>query len=216
MTTMAPVRRDLSSNNAFVMDAANELGDLVAMKILMESVEGFIKFEEGYYLYSLAKRSRLPVVEIGSWKGKSTIFLALGSKSGHRSLVNAIDPHTGSPEFYVVFGRENEIWSYDDFIRNISNFRVDDVVRPILATSVEAAKEWSGKIGLLWIDGSHYYSQVKQDLDNWEPFVEIGGVIALHDSHWDGPKRLIRERFHTPKYGPINFVNSIAAVTKLR
>lgn len=204
-----------TSNNAFVMDFAHELNDLVAIKIVMETVEGFLKFDEGYYLYSLAKRSKLPIVEIGSYKGKSTICLALGSKAGNRCKVYAIDHHRGSPEFYNsgIFGKQ-EIWSYDDFIQNLKNFKILDVVEPVLSTSEDAIANWIKTIGLLWVDGSHYYEYVKRDFLLWEPYVAAGGVIAFHDSHWDGPKRVIKEFFVKPKFVDLNFVNSIACVTK--
>ena len=77
----------MSSKTAFIMEPSNEFEDLVKMKLAKDLVEGFLKFNEGYYLYSLAKRTELPIVEIGSWKGLSTIFLALGSKAGLHSKV---------------------------------------------------------------------------------------------------------------------------------
>lgn len=205
----------MTPKTAFRMELSTEYEDLVKMKLAKEFVEGFIKFEEGYYLYSLAKRAELPIVEIGSWKGLSTIFLALGSKAGNHCKVYAVDHHTGSAEFFAVFG-DKKIWSYDHFLQNISNFGVSDIVEPILATSEEASKKWNGeRIGLLWIDGGHYYNTVKKDYESWEPFLAPEGIIAFHDSHWSGPKRLISEVIKEPKFTDINYVNSIACAMKV-
>jgi len=71
------------------------------------AVEGWLARAEGKLLYRLAKRctGRGVIVEIGSWKGKSTIWLASGSRAASRSKVHSIDPHTGSPQHHDMFGK---------------------------------------------------------------------------------------------------------------
>ncbi|MBM2805376.1 MAG: hypothetical protein HW419_3269, partial [Deltaproteobacteria bacterium] len=71
---------------------------------LSDRVEGFLGRREGPYLFRLAKRgARLGViVEIGSWKGKSTIWLAKGSEAVKGQLIYAIDPHTGGADFETL------------------------------------------------------------------------------------------------------------------
>lgn len=83
-------------------------------KKFANKAEGWLTDKEGETLYSLAKncKGNGVIVEIGSWKGKSTIWIANGSKSGNKVKIYAIDPHTGSPEQQ----KENEkIWTFEEF-----------------------------------------------------------------------------------------------------
>jgi len=86
---------------------------------LAQDVDGFLTDREGQMLYSLARacQGRGVVVEIGSWKGKSTIWLASGIKDNARkTLLFAIDPHTGSPEHQVFV----KVCTFDQFKHNIA------------------------------------------------------------------------------------------------
>lgn len=136
---------------------------------------------EGPLLYRLAQRcsGRGVIVEIGSWKGKSTIWLAAGSQAGANSSVYAIDHHTGSAEHRSKFGK---IWTFDEFQSNIEKSGFNAVVKPIVKTSVEAARVFDRPIELLFIDGGHDYASVMQDFQSWYPKVVEGGVIAFHDA----------------------------------
>src|SRR5215218_9929513 len=71
---------------------------IAEVKQTIADVEGYLTEQEGKLLYELAGGGTAPgvIVEIGSWKGKSTICLALGSKAGQGKIIYAIDPHTGS------------------------------------------------------------------------------------------------------------------------
>jgi len=155
---------------------ANEEGDFSGIRKITEKVDGFLSEAEGRTLFGLAKECSTKglVVEIGSWKGKSTIWLAKGSKAGKGAKVVAIDPHTGSPEH----GKVNTL---QEFRRNIKGAGVEAMVRPIVKTSEGAAKGFKGKIGLLFIDGNHDYEFVKNDLKLWWDKVKPGGYLCGHD-----------------------------------
>lgn len=135
-------------------------------------VEGWLSEKEGLYLYSLARLvSKLGcIVEIGSWKGKSTIWLAMGSQAVGGGKVYAVDPHTpdGSSE--------------KAFRENIKKAGVESIVVPMVMSSIEAVQGWQKPIGILWIDGDHKYRGVRSDFFGWYPHVVEGGVIALHDT----------------------------------
>ena len=107
-------------------------------KKIGDTVEGWITRSESRLLYHLAKEctGKGVIVEIGSWKGKSTVFLSLGSKDGKNIRVYAIDPHIGGTE------QKDLRPTYDTFLKNIKRVKVDDIVTPILDTSANAAKEW--------------------------------------------------------------------------
>ena len=113
---------------------------------LTQPVDGWLTPIEGEFLYNAAKNcpKGTVIVEIGSWKGKSTIWLGKGSKEGNKVKIHAIDPHTGSLVLKERFGK---IWTFDEFKKNIKKAGVDDVVVPLVKTSEAAAKEWKKKVG---------------------------------------------------------------------
>lgn len=172
---------------------------------LTDSVDGWLGRREGPYLYALAQiGSQLgAVVEIGSWKGKSTIWLAGGCGSAPEAKFYAIDPH--------------EHGSEEEFRRNMKRAGFDSLVCAIVKPSMEALKLWNQPIGLLWIDGDHRYESVKSDFLGWEPFVVEGGIIALHDTYsWEGVRRVVDEEIlRSDRFKVLGQLDSILAVSKV-
>lgn len=170
-------------------------------------MKGWLKDAEGALLYDLARRStgRGVIVEIGSWQGRSTIWLARGSRAGAGRPVYAVDPHTGSPEHHDRYG---EVWTFDLFRENVERAGVSDLVRPLVQTSEEAAAAFDEPVEVLFIDGDHSYEAVCRDWDLWTPKLVEGGWVVLHDTgeNWEGPRRLVRERiFGSRHYAEIGF-----------
>lgn len=155
-----------------------------------------VGIHQGVALYFLAnhvsKSIRKPIVEIGSYKGGSTIYLAKGIKhSKQKNLVYAIDSFDGgdSPE-YDITNPENLIEhfpktgaTYEVFTNNICRAKIKEFVKPIKKKSQDAIKHFNKKISLLFIDGCHEYQSVKQDFLLWSPLIVKGGFIAFHDYH---------------------------------
>jgi predicted O-methyltransferase YrrM len=164
----------------------------------VRDVEGWLDDREGELLYRLAKEcTKGVVVEIGSWKGKSTIWLAAGSFAGPRIPVYAIDPHNCSYDSVtgeLVCGKE--LTTFSDFTKNIAAAGVQETVRPIVQLSAEAAAGWTEPIGLLWIDGDHSYEGVSCDLSLWLPHVVDGGIVAAHDSFDEHVSRALHEQLY--------------------
>jgi hypothetical protein len=124
------------------------------------------------------------IVEIGSFKGKSTITLGLGSKllTKKKRSIYAIDPfgpHYDSSE-YPDFTAFNNNY-FDLFWENIKLFELENYVKPIRKFSTEAYNECPASIAALFIDGDHRYESVKHDIHHYVPRVTIGGLIAFHD-----------------------------------
>lgn len=166
---------------------------------------------EGKLLYKLASKCKQGViVEIGSWKGRSTIWLAKGA----RAKVYTIDPHqgTGTHEYEAC---EN---TYDEFMRNIARAGVNDMVVPVVKTSEEAVKDWDKPVGLIFIDGDHSYEAVKFDFDNWAPHLIEGGTIALHDTiGYDGPRKVAVDNiFKSRDYVAMGVVGQVVCGRKVR
>ena len=192
--------------------------EIESTRLIADNIEGFISDVEGVFLYKAAKscEGKGVIVEIGSLKGKSTIWLARGSKAGNNIKVYAIDPHKGSSEHMKKRG---EICTYQEFKRNIAQANVDAIVIPIVNTSEDARRDWDGKpIELLWIDGAHEYEMVKLDFDLWFPYLIEGGIIAFHDTiGWPGPRRVVKEKIYTSRnFANVGFIYSITYARKVR
>lgn len=164
---------------------------------------------EGRLLYKLASKCKQGViVEIGSWKGRSTIWLAKGA----RAKVYAIDPHEGT-RTHKYGGCEN---TYDEFIKNMERAGVSDMVVPVVKTSEEAVKDWDKPVGLIFIDGEHSCEAVKFDFDNWVPHLVEGGVIALHDTiAYEGPRKVVIDNiFKSREFMNIGMVGQVVYARK--
>jgi len=152
------------------------------------TIEGFLDPLEGFLLYRLAASGPGlgAIVEIGSFCGRSTAYLAAGSLASARARVVAVDHFRGSPEhqpgkrFASPFlARDGS--TFPRFRDNLHRVGLLDHVQPVQKASVDAAASWSGPIRLLFIDGSHDYPIVCGDFNRWVPFVVQGGLIGLHD-----------------------------------
>ena len=190
--------------------------DLV--KEIADRADGWLRDAEGEFLYNAAKncQGKGVIVEIGSWKGKSTIWLAKGSKAGRNAKIYAVDPHTGASWYKKMHG---EVWTFEEFKQNIKEANVEDAVVPIVKTSRDAARDWDGKpIELLWVDGEHEYEVAKSDFDLWSPYLVEGGIIAFHDTiGWPGPRKVVRERiYNSHNFANVGFIGSLTYARKVR
>ncbi|MER3474514.1 MAG: hypothetical protein C4335_10895 [Armatimonadota bacterium] len=179
---------------------------------LTEAVEGWLTREEGELLYRLARQctGRGVIVEIGSFKGKSTIWLAKGTQAGVGAPVYAIDPHTGSAEHRTTDG--GQVWTYEAFMNNLRRAGVEGLVHPLLTTSAQAAATFQLPVELLFLDGDHRYEAVRQDFDLWFPKLIEGGYLLMHDTiRWNGPRRVARESlYRSQHFRGVGFVHSIS------
>jgi len=140
---------------------------------------GFHTKREERAFWTLAKQAvEGVVVEIGSFEGYSTILLAEAT-GGHRDIF-AIDPHTGrlseSDEGASPFTGD----SWLRFKDNIRLAGVEEKIKPLKMKSEDAAKNWhhGRTIGLLYIDGSHRYEDVKKDIVSWKPYLLLTELLV--------------------------------------
>ena len=166
---------------------------------IFKNVEGWLSLAACKTLYNNSLNSKLPVVEIGAFKGKSTCYLGLGSKNGNRVKVYSIDPHTGNPE-HKVRNNNNDIWTYDIYCENLKKYDLQNIVQPILDYSYNAVSQFEdNSLNFIFIDGEHSYEACKQDLLDWTPKIVSGGNIMLHDcsldgkTGWKGPNQVVND-----------------------
>ena len=148
-------------------------------------LEGLITNDLGEKLYELA--SNVPegqaIVEIGSYHGKSTSYLAAGSSDGNKNKVFAVDPWSEASSEWrsSVLGRlpSPEFDKWDAQLRSV---RLRSKVTPVQATSVEASKTYKGpEIGFLYIDADHHEDAAAIDLLVWSKHLAPDAVVAWDD-----------------------------------
>jgi predicted O-methyltransferase YrrM len=159
---------------------------------IYNSIEGWLSISEAYFLYDAALHAKEGIiVEIGSWKGKSTSCLAMGSLDGNKIKIYAVDPFTGLLEHTEIFTRY--VNTFYEFKENMEKYDFTDVVKAYIMKSKHAAKMINEPVDFIFIDGSHNYEDVKLDFQLWFPKLKKGGCMALHDSNWSGPNAVIDE-----------------------
>ena len=153
------------------------------------------------------------IVEIGSFKGKSTVVLSKIAAHYGLGPVVAIDPHNFNNAELEAHRTSPEASSYDEFVRNLASAGVGDRVEIHRAYSTEIAPRWIRPISFLWIDGDHSYAGAKADFDGFARHLVPGGVVAFHDAlhEFAGPIRVfVEEVLRSDRYGAAGFVQSIA------
>ena len=175
---------------------------------------------ETLYHYAVELGALGPILEIGSWHGKSTIVLATAAKSVG-SRVYAVDPHQGINYWQDDFSPMDELGpSLDAFGENLQNAGVADAVEPVVMTSREAfnALRDQPPFSFVFIDGNHGYENVRQDFDLWSQRLIADGVLAFHDSNtkMPGPRRVIAEVQERDDYEYISLVEQLTSFRKTR
>lgn len=196
---------------------------------ITRNIDGWLTDIEGSALYYAARYgpSEGKIVEIGSFKGKSTILLALGSKQVGREQVYAVDTHRGSPEHQPggEFASHMPPEGTTEFVfrQNIKQAGVEDWVVPVIMSSLDTLRSWRDPIRLLFIDANHSYESVRSDFLGWEKYVVSGSLVAMHDvDYWDGttnvlngPTKVLHQDIaRTGLYSSPIFVNHLAFISK--
>jgi hypothetical protein len=170
----------------------------------LDGVEGYFSADEAWALYVATLACATPhprVVEIGSYKGRSTIAIALALRDHGGGLVVSIDPHTPTgKESYV---REHGVAdTFDDYLANLRRAGIERFVRPERATSATARPGYDGApIDLLFVDGSHDEDDVLYDIDAWQPLLADRAILAFNDPYAVGVNRALRARLFAPGFG---------------
>jgi predicted O-methyltransferase YrrM len=159
--------------------------DFAAALAAIGDVEGWLSEGQARRLWEAGRRVPPPgrVVEIGSFRGRSTIVLRLAADRGVE--VVAIDPHGGGDrgprEIDPDAGR-----GADDhlvFHANLGRAEVDEGVRHVRRFSQDALGEVDAPIDLLFVDGAHRYRPARADIEQWGARVRPGGTMLVHDAY---------------------------------
>jgi predicted O-methyltransferase YrrM len=154
------------------------------------SVRGFLPDHEGRQLYDWAVTAAKigPILEIGSYCGRSTLWLAQAARI-HGTVVYAVDHHRGSEEHQpgeshhdpALTDATGQVDTFTEFRHNIAQAGMEEVVVPIVASSRQLALDWQTGLGMVFIDGGHSLDAALTDYRAWAPQVLPGGILAIHD-----------------------------------
>lgn len=161
------------------------------LPIDVDSVKGFLDKLEGEALYRAATEvaAKGPVLEIGSYCGKSTVYLGAACQRVG-GLLYALDHHRGSEEHQLgeeyhdpqLYDAEaGRMDSLREFRRTLQRAQLEDTVVPIVAPSALAARYWNTPLAMVFIDGGHSMEAALNDYRCWAPHILRGGWLAIHD-----------------------------------
>ncbi|MFF2701642.1 class I SAM-dependent methyltransferase [Streptomyces cyaneofuscatus] len=157
-----------------------------------EGAKGFMPVHEGLALYAAATEAGtlgLPLLEVGTYCGRSTILLADAARTAGVGALT-VDHHRGSEE-------QQPGWEYHDpsvvdpevglmdtlptFRRTLHRAGLEEHVVALVGRSPQVAAVWAGPLGLVFIDGGHTDEHANGDYDGWAPHVAEGGLLVIHD-----------------------------------
>ncbi|HEY8514648.1 MAG TPA: class I SAM-dependent methyltransferase [Candidatus Binatia bacterium] len=155
------------------------------------AAKGFLDDEEGLRLHDLAREhAKLgPVVEIGSYCGKSSVYLGAGVRAAGGRLV-CVDHHRGSEEHQpgeeyhdpeLLDPHTGRMDSLPELRRTLHAAGLEDVAVLIVASSPVAASLVAPPLGMVFIDGGHSDAAAQADYESWSGKVAPGGILAIHD-----------------------------------
>ena len=196
-----------------------------------ETVKGFLDSAEGVRLHELAAASAAlgPCLEVGSYCGKSTLYLASACKEADQQLF-AIDHHRGSEEHQrgeeyhdesLFDAAGNQMDTFPEFRRNLARAGLTEVVIPIVAGTRQAGRHWHVPLGMVFIDGGHSEEAALADYRTWAPHLVPGGVLAIHDIFPDpedggqAPYHIYQLALASGLFEPLEMVRTLGALKRV-
>jgi MMP 1-O-methyltransferase len=197
----------------------------------INDLKGFLADDEADALYRSAREASTigPVLEIGSYCGKSTIYLGLACAENN-STVFALDHHRGSEEHQLgEFFHDPDLYdegaelmdTFREFRRNIRSAGLDDTVVPVVAGSEAAARHWQTPLGMVFIDGGHSLDAALTDYRCWTAHLKRGGILAIHDIYPDpykggqAPNAIYQMALGSGLFAKVARVNSLGLLRRL-
>ncbi|MFD5395045.1 class I SAM-dependent methyltransferase [Streptomyces sp. NPDC127097] len=191
-----------------------------------EAAKGFMPVDEGLALYAAAAEAAalgLPLVEVGTYCGRSTILLADAAR-GAGVLAVTVDHHRGSEE-------QQPGWEYHDatvvdpevgrmdtlptFRRTLHSAGLEEHVLALVGRSPQAAAVWQAPVGLVFIDGGHTDEHATADYEGWAPHLAADGLLVIHDVFADpadggqAPYRIYRRALESGAFTEISAHGSL-------
>jgi MMP 1-O-methyltransferase len=200
-------------------------------RLAAEAARGFMPTDEGLALYRTAAQyaSAGLIGEVGTYCGKSTIYLAAAAREAGQ-LVVTVDHHHGSEETQpgwehhdpeVVDPRTGRMDTLPFFRATIEDAGLEDVVIAVIGRSAYVSRLWRTPLGMLFIDGGHSEANVVADYEGWAPWVAYGGALAFHDIFSDpadggqAPYRVYQRALASGAFKEVSVTGSLRVLERI-
>jgi predicted O-methyltransferase YrrM len=162
------------------------------LRAFAEAARGFMPADEGLALHDAAVAAAVvagPFLEVGSYCGKSSVYLGAAARAAGRVLF-AVDHHRGSEENQagwewhepdLVDPAVGRMDTLPTFRRTVHDAGLEDVVIAVVGQSPVVASQWTTPLAFLFVDGGHGVEPARADFAGWTPHVAPGGTLAIHD-----------------------------------
>ena len=197
-----------------------------------EAAKGFMPPDEGRALYetALAYAPVGPIVEIGTYCGKSTIYLAAAARQFDQTVVT-VDHHHGSEEHQpgwefhdtsLIDPETGRIDTLPQFRATMAAAGLEDDVVAVVGRSDRVAQVWRGLLGMVFIDGGHTDEAARADYESWAPKVTMGGALVIHDVFPDpadggqAPYRIYQQALESEDFTEVRAAGSLRVLERTR
>ncbi|MER0243178.1 class I SAM-dependent methyltransferase [Streptomyces sp. HSW2009] len=195
------------------------------------AAKGFMPVDEGLALYAAAEEAgalRLPLLEVGTYCGRSTLLLAAAARAAGTVAVT-VDHHRGSEE-------QQPGWEYHDpslvdpvvgrmdtlptFRRTLHASGLEEHVIAVVGRSPQGAAVWGGRLGLVFIDGGHTDEHAGGDYAGWVPHLAPQGLLVIHDVFPDpadggqAPYRIYRRALESGAFAEVSATGSLRVLRR--
>jgi MMP 1-O-methyltransferase len=195
------------------------------------AAKGFMPDEEGFALHRAGQQAAAvgPLLEIGSYCGKSAVYLGAAAREG-ATVLFSVDHHRGSEENQagwehhdteVVDPATGRMDTLPFFRRTIERAGLEDAVVALVGDSPTIAAHWRTPLGLLFIDGGHALDVVLADYEGWSPHVAPSGLLVFHDVFEDpreggqAPFEVWKRALASGAFTPVSTTGSLRTVRRV-
>ncbi|GGO52760.1 hypothetical protein GCM10012287_37810 [Streptomyces daqingensis] len=211
--------------------AAESARPAAASLAAFEAAKGFMPADEGLALYAAAVRAArlgLPLLEIGTYCGRSTVLLADAARAAGVTAVT-VDHHRGSEE-------QQPGWEYHDpevvdphsglmdtlpvFRRTLAEAGLEEHVVAVVGRSPRVAAVWGGELGMVFVDGGHTDEHATADYEGWAPHIARDGLLVIHDVFPDpadggrAPYRIYRRALASGAFEEVSVTGSLRVLRR--
>ncbi len=194
----------------------------------LNTIKGFMDDDEALRLYdlSLAASKTGPVLEIGSYCGRSAAIIGSACKQ-NSGILFSIDHHAGSEEQQPgeqyfdpdLYDEETlSVNTFPLFRQTLSRAGLEDTVVPIVCTSKTAGRMWKTPLSMVFIDGGHSFEAAHTDFLTWGPHIIPGGFLVIHDIFFNPeeggrpPRQVYEEALATGRYDVLEMIKTLGVL----
>ncbi len=201
------------------------------LRAAAEAARGFMPPDEGLALHDAARAVPVdgPWLEIGSYCGKSAVYLGAAARA-RGTVLFALDHHRGSEENQpgwewhepdLVDPAVGRIDTLPHFRRTVHDAGLEGTVVAVVGDSPAVAANWATPLAFLFIDGGHGSEPAHRDFEGWTPHVVVGGYLAIHDvfpNPADGgrpPYEIYRRALDTGAFREVSATGSLRVLERV-